>query len=97
MSEQTVEVEKIDPEDFTRSINGFEEIAITQMFRVSPERLGVQASEGEPFMFFRSLIFLSYKRSGMTDTDAFRKAMLLTMEQVNEHIDLGQSEDEGKA
>lgn len=75
MSETTTEL--LDPDVVSRSIDGFEQIAIRQTFR---ERLDQLAADGT--MFMRALLFVVAKRAGMNDGDAYRNVMLLPLDEV---------------
>lgn len=67
----------LDPEALGRTLTGFEQIAIRQMFR---ERVDQLAHDG--MMFYRALLFVVEKRAGMGDADAFKKVMNLPLEDV---------------
>lgn len=67
----------LDPDVISRSIDGFEQIAIRQTFR---ERLDQLAADGT--MFMRALLFVLAKRDGLPDGDAYRNVMLLHLEDV---------------
>lgn len=67
----------LDMDALSRSINGFEQIAIRRMFR---ERLDALSADG--VMLMRAFLFVVEKRNGMSDPDAYRAAMNMTIEEV---------------
>jgi hypothetical protein len=73
----TDNAELIDPDEIARSLTGFEEIAIENMFR---KAVHVLADDGTAMM--RALLFVLEKRDGMADVDAFRKVMLMRLDDV---------------
>lgn len=94
MSESGTEApELLDADALAKSINGFDQIAIRQMFR---ERLDQLAADGT--MFMRALLFVLARRDGSSDQDAFRVAMSLPLDDVVGRFadagDAGEPEDE---
>lgn len=81
MTETTTETtetpELLDADVVAKSINGFEQIAIRNVFR---EKLDQVAADGT--MFMRALLFVLAKRDGAGDGDAFRTVMLLPLDEV---------------
>jgi len=75
------DAEKYDGEQLLRSLNGFEQIAVEQHFRT---KLKVIADDGIALM--RPLLFVVEKRGGMPDADAFRKVMMMPLEDVNDRF-----------
>lgn len=71
------ETELLDADALSKSINGFDQIAIRQMFR---ERLDQVAADST--MFMRALLFVLAKRDGANDGDAYRSVMLLPLDEV---------------
>lgn len=74
MSETAETTERLDPQSLARSVDGFEKIAIRQLFR---QRFDELAADGA--MFMRALLFVIHKRDGQADPDAFRNSMLLPL------------------
>lgn len=99
MSEPVGDVEKLDPEEMFKSLNGFEEIAIEQHFRRSTGQIAIAAEQGDAFQLMRALLFVAEKRGGMNDTDAFRTVMLMRTDAVTDRfVEQGPAvvdEDEG--
>jgi len=93
MSDQTTEtaedVELLDADLVSRSIDGFEQIAIRQTFR---ERLDQIAADGT--MFMRALLFVLAKRDGANDSDAYRTVMRLPLAAVVGRFKGGSDDDE---
>lgn len=78
MTETTdTELELLDADQLSRSIDGFEQIAIRQTFR---ERLDQLAADST--MFMRSLLFVLARRDGASDADAYRTVMRLPLAAV---------------
>ena len=77
MTETTEAPALLDPDGLSRSLSGFDQIAIRQTFR---ERLDQLAADGT--MFMRALLFVLERREGMADPDAFRLVMNLPLEDV---------------
>ena len=68
-------------EDLFKSLNGFDEIAITRAFG---EDLSVLRAK--PFTFVRALVFVDLKRGGATDGEAHKQAMSLTMADLESYF-----------
>ena len=66
--------QRIDPEAMFKSLNGFEEIAIAEVFR-TPE-------EGDPVPLMRALLFVEAKRDGAKSGEAFRSVMNMRVDDV---------------
>ncbi len=86
--------ELLDADTVAKSINGFDQIAVRQMFR---ERLDQLAADST--MFMRALLFVLAKRDGANDGDAYRSVMLLPLDEVVERFKdadgpAGEPEDE---
>lgn len=77
----TETVEKLNVEELTESLTGFEEIAISKVFSVKD----FMTLPGT--MSVRALLFVVYKRDGDNDTDAYQKAMEMSMKAVQEFFD----------
>ena len=94
MSEQ-----KIHPEEFFKTLNGFEEIAIEKMFFSSAAELAIKADSGNTFPLMRAMLFVQAKRDGVKDGEAFRSVMHMTALDVTERFEAPPNggEDEGKA
>jgi hypothetical protein len=82
-----VETERINAEDFAKSLNGFEELAIRKAF-------GVGISELEGTMVPRAILFINEKRNGLKDFDAYNSAMLLTLSAIEGRFEV--APDTGK-
>lgn len=80
-----------------KSLNGFEEIAIAEMFRQPAARLAQAAEDGDPLPLMRALVFISIVRDGASRGLAFKTAMTLTAEHVVERFKVDQEvQEEGK-
>lgn len=90
--------EKIEPEEFFKTLNGFEEIAIEKLFFSSAAELAIKADSGNTFPLMRALLFVQARRSGVKDGEAFRSVMHMTALDVTERFEVKQGgDDEGKA
>lgn len=79
----------LDADAVAKSINGFDQIAIRQVFR---ERLDQLASDST--MFMRALLFVLERRGGRSDPDAFRDVMTMPLDDVVERFaDAGSDTD----
>lgn len=76
------DVELYDAEKLFRSLDGFECIALEQLFRTK-----LKALADDELVLMRALLVAVEKRAGMRDVDAFRKVMRLTLEQVTEQFE----------
>jgi hypothetical protein len=84
---------KIESETFTRTLTGFDEVAIRKMFGASFDVL-------EGTLNPRALLFVQLRRDGAKDPDAFRSAMeimLGDLEQLFQNPNEAGEVDEGKA
>ena len=81
----------INLEQTLRSMNGYDEIAVQNMFRVPLKDLdGTTAS--------RVAVFLTKRREGTHDGEAFKQSMELTIADLESLIDTAdEADDEGKA
>lgn len=77
----TEPADRLDADALSKSINGFEQIAIRGVFR---ERLDQLAAD--PVMFMRALLFVLAKRDGAGDGDAYRQVMTLPLDEVVERF-----------
>jgi hypothetical protein len=96
MNEDT-EVERIDPEEMFKSLNGFEEIAIEKVFTCSAAELALKADGGNTFPLMRALLFVEAKRSGAKDGESYRSVMNLRMDDVVSRFSGQEGEDEQDA
>jgi len=71
--------ELLDMDQLSKSLTGFEQIAVTQVFRQKLDSLATDST-----MFMRVLLFVQQKRNGLNDADAFRAVMMLDIETVVE-------------
>lgn len=67
-------------EEMMGSLTGFDEIAIEKAFGTEVLAL----ADHKPLQYVRALIFVDRRRSGRKDTDAFKDAQDLTLDEVNE-------------
>jgi hypothetical protein len=67
-------------DDFSLSLNGFDEIAIAKAFGDEVSALGSK----RPMTFLRALIFVALRRDGSKDAEAYQAAMGLTLREVTE-------------
>ena len=84
----------VDFEAVAKSLNGFDEIAIETAFRRPFRKMDTGT------LMARAILFTTYRREGAKDTDAYRKAMLLTVEELEAafaDLDDGMEDGEGKA
>ena len=89
--------EKIEPEEFFKTLNGFEEIAVERMFKRSAAEMAAAANDGNTFPLMRALLFVQARRNNVKDGEAFRTVMHMTAFDVSERFALPKSgDDEGK-
>lgn len=84
----------VDFEAVAKSLNGFDEIAIEAAFRRPFRKMDTGT------MMARAILFTVYRREGTKDADAYRRAMLLNMEELEAtfaDVDDDLEDDEGKA
>lgn len=85
-----VEIHKLDAEAYFRGLNGFEEIALEQLFR---RRL--KSIADNETMLMRALLVIEAKRAGQSDADAFHNVMLLALDAVTDRFEQpDEAEDE---
>ena len=70
----------IEAEQFTRTLTGYDEIAIAQQFGAP---LGALAGGLVP----RALLFIESRRGGMKDPDAYMTVMTMTLGDVEERFE----------
>lgn len=70
-------------EEFLESLNGFDEIAISQRFGKTVTAL---ANEGDQMTLARALVFVAKRRDGLNDGDSYQACMTLTLREVNEYF-----------
>lgn len=68
-------------DDFTLTLNGFDELAIARYFEADLSDL-----RSSPFRFLRALVFVHQRRQGLKDKDAHLYAMELTMGGVDAYF-----------
>lgn len=85
----------MDPEAMFKSLTGFEEIAISEMFRQPAAKLAQAAEDGDPLPLMRALVFISLIREGSSRGLAFKTAMSMRADRVVERFKVDQ-EEEGK-
>lgn len=66
----------VDFEAVAKSLNGFDEIAIETAFRRPFRKMDTGS------LMARAILFTVYRREGTKDADAYRRAMLLTIEEL---------------
>lgn len=96
MSDDVAVAEKLDPEEFFKSLNGFEEIAIEAMFRKSAAQLALDAQQGNTFPLMRALLFIEAKRAGKSQNEAFKHVMSARVDEVADRFVDSTEETEGK-
>jgi hypothetical protein len=69
--------EKLDPQEFSQTLNGFDELAISRMF-------GSDISELAATLQVRALEFVRLRREGMKDRDAHRRVMEMLRVELEE-------------
>jgi hypothetical protein len=77
----------LDAEAFTRSLTGFDEVAIKRMF-------AAPLGELDGGLIPRALLFVAERRDGSNDADAFRRVMELTLGEIEGKFGV---DEEGKA
>ena len=70
-------MEKIDPDEFTLSLTGFDEIAIERYWNKPLNEIGGLSAA-------RALVFIHEKRNGKADPDAYQAAMRMPMGDVQD-------------
>lgn len=76
------DVQPISIDELARSINGFDEIAISKAFGYEVEDLLGPNGDGKgakKVRFLRALIFTAKRRLGLKDRDAYRETMELPL------------------
>lgn len=77
MSDSPVSIEEL-----ARSLNGFDEIAISKSFGVEVEDMLGPNGDGKgakKVKFLRALIFTSFRRQGMKDREAYNATMTIPL------------------
>lgn len=82
-------VPKLDAEAYFRSLNGFEEIALEQLFRMK-----LKALANDETRLMRALLVIEGKRAGLVDADAFSQVMLLRLDDVTERFEQPAQDDD---
>ena len=82
--------QKVSAEAFTRSLTGFEELAIQRMFKSGLGDL-------RDTMIARALLFVRSKREGLKDPDAFKAAMEMPLGDVEAHFEGAEVVDDPEA
>jgi len=78
---------RLDPEQVAGSCTGFDEIAIERAF-------GRELTDlGESTRALRALLFVVHRRDGMSDPDAYRSAMSLTLDELMGHFEQPDGDD----
>lgn len=84
----------VDFEAVAKSLNGFDEIAIEAAFHRPFRKMDTGT------MMARAILFTVYRREGTKDADAYRRAMLLNIEELAAtftDMDDDLEDDEGKS
>ena len=91
MTPETGRRSELTPSEMFLTLNGFDEIAIAQRF-------GVDVSEmtKTPGMFVRALIFVSERRDGVKDGEAFKAAMEMPFGTAQEYFEPEPEDDESE-
>jgi hypothetical protein len=80
-------------EEVTRSLTGYDELAIQKHFKADWTAL----AETSPVAVTRALVFVMERRRGLTDQDAYKAAMGLTIGECTARFaDTDEQDDEGK-
>lgn len=87
MSEETTV--KPSADEVTESLNGFDEIAIEQAF-------GKPLTDLSDTMAARALVFVLKRRDGLSDKDARREVMQMTLGVVMDSFGEGETEGKGE-
>jgi hypothetical protein len=75
-----VSADKIDAQAFTRTLTGFDEVAISVRFHAPLGDL-------QGGLIPRALLFIAEKRNGMNDLDAFQAVMDLPLGDVEDRFE----------
>lgn len=67
------------------SLNGFDEIAIAKSFGSQLHTLHPEAG-GSPFLYLRALAFVDLRRQDVSDRDAYKRAMELSVSDANDYF-----------
>jgi hypothetical protein len=78
---------KVDGAEFTKTLTGFDELAIERAFRRPLDDMPSIAS-------LRALLFIRLRREGAKDTDAFKVAMSLTLGRMEDLFERPRDEDD---
>lgn len=84
------ETEKLNSQEMTRSLTGFDEIAIKKAF-------GARFEDLEGMFFARSLLFVQMRREGAGDAAAFKAVMEMTFGDVEDRFDKPAADAEGNS
>lgn len=68
-------------EDFFRTINGFDEIAIARTWGADIADL-----RKKPFTFMRALVFVDFRRQGKHDVEAHQDALGVTVGELEDYF-----------
>lgn len=79
--------EKINADEFVRSLNGFDDIAIEQAFKMPFTKMDEMRGA-------RALLFVKNRRDGMSDFDAFKNAMEVTLGELGDIFETEEDEPE---
>src|SRR5690606_3900352 len=90
-TDESVEVvsDKINLTELSRSITGFDQVAVRTRFH---DRLENLMDDG--LMFMRVMYFVHLRRNGSKDADAFNQAMALPLSELTELFDAGDDGEE---
>lgn len=70
-------------EDFLKSLNGFDEIAIARAFDGADVSAGLAK---RPSTLLRALVFVDQRRKGMRDPEAHQAALALTLDELEAYF-----------
>jgi hypothetical protein len=82
--------ELIEAQAFTRTLTGFDEIAIAVRFHAPLGDL-------QGGLIARALLFIAEKRAGKSDLDAYQAVMDMALGEVEDHFETHEDADLGKA
>lgn len=89
-----VQVEKIDAEEAAGSVTGYDEIAIAKAFGLD---LVDMQEQKKGTLTMRALLFITRRREGLSDKDAYRSVMEMRLSDVLDAFDTDAAEADAAA
>jgi hypothetical protein len=80
-------MEKVDGQEYAKTLTGFDELAIERVFKRPLEKL-------PSVVGVRALLFVRLRREGAKDTDAYKTAMNLTLGRLEDLFERPTEDDE---